>query len=253
MSEKEREQNEKSLREYLNRKAEEQFFRMAAEEIDAEEDRLFAQAQELPDPDDETMARLEAGLQTAMKKARRRAQRRRWLHGLGRVAAGVAIVSGGLFAGAYLTVDATRNAVNNFVLEAFDGYAQMETEESVELSGPTMPDGWDGPFSVMWVPERFETVSGLSFSESWHLFYDDMESNLDMVITIWHTTNMPLINTDDASVIETDVIQNSTATIYYDPTDGTYMTLWTHNDYSVQIDGTASPEEAKKILKNFVF
>ena len=85
MSEKEREQNEKSLHEYLNRKAEEQFFRMAAEEIDAEEDRLFAQAQELPDPDDETMARLEAGLQTAMKKARRRAQRRRWLHGLGRV------------------------------------------------------------------------------------------------------------------------------------------------------------------------
>ena len=50
MSEKEREQNEKSLHEYLNRKAEEQFFRMAAEEIDAEEDRLFAQAQELPDP-----------------------------------------------------------------------------------------------------------------------------------------------------------------------------------------------------------
>ena len=32
MSEKEREQNEKSLHEYLNRKAEEQFFRMAAEE-----------------------------------------------------------------------------------------------------------------------------------------------------------------------------------------------------------------------------
>ena len=158
MSEKEREQNEKTLHEYLNRKAEEQFFRMAAEEIDAEDDRLFAQAQELPDPDDETMARLEAGLQTAMKKARRRAQRRRWLHGLGRVAAGVAIVSGGLFAGAYLTVDATRNAVNNFVLEAFDGYAQMETEESEEQSGPTMPAGWDGPFAVgCGYPTRFVT------------------------------------------------------------------------------------------------
>ena len=252
MSEKEREQNEKSLREYLNRKAEEQFFRMASEEIDAEEDRLFAQAQELPDPDDETMARLEAGLQTAMKKARRRAQRRRWLHGLGRVAAGVAIVSGGLFAGAYLTVDATRNAVNNFVLEAFDGYAQMETEER-EKSGPTMPADWDGPFAVMWVPDRFESVNGIDLSDSWHLFYNDMESDSDMNISVWRTINKPFINTDDVSEIDTDVIQNSTANIYYDPTDGTYMTLWTHNDYSVQIDGTASPEEAKKILKNFVF
>ena len=253
MSEKEREQNEKSLREYLNRKAEEQFFRMAAEEIDAEEDRLFAQAQELPDPDDETMARLEAGLQTAMKKARRRAQRRRWLHGLGRVAAGVAIVSGGLFAGAYLTVDATRNAVNNFVLEAFDGYAQMETEESVELSGPTMPVGWDGPFSVMWVPERFETVNGLELSGSWQLYYDDFESDSDMIISIWHSINMPLINTNDVSVVETEAIQNSTATIYYNSTDDIYMTLWTHNDYSIQIYGAISPEESKKILKNLVF
>lgn len=253
MSEKEREQNEKSLHEYLNRKAEEQFFRMAAEEIDAEEDRLFAQAQELPDPDGETMARLEAGLQTAMKKARRRAQRRRWLHGLGRVAAGVAIVSGGLFAGAYLTVDATRNAVNNFVLEAFDGYAQMETEESVELSGPTMPVGWDGPFAVTWVPDRFESVNGLELSESWHLYYDDIESDSDMNISIWRTTNMPLISTGSVLEIETDIIQGSTATIYYNSTEQVYMTLWTHNDYSVQIDGAASPEESKKILKNFVF
>ena len=253
MSEKEREQNEKSLHEYLNRKAEEQFFRMAAEEIDAEEDRLFAQAQELPDPDDETMARLEAGLQTAMKKARRRAQRRRWLHGLGRVAAGVAIVSGGLFAGAYLTVDATRNAVNNFVLEAFDGYAQMETEESVELSGPTMPVGWDGPFAVTWVPDRFESVNGLELSGSWHLYYDDIESDSDMNISIWRTTNMPLISTGSVLEIETDIIQGSTATIYYNSTEQVYMTLWTHNDYSVQIDGAASPEESKKILKNFVF
>ena len=185
MSEKEREQNEKSLHEYLNRKAEEQFFRMAAEEIDAEEDRLFAQAQELPDPDGETMARLEAGLQTAMKKARRRAQRRRWLHGLGRVAAGVAIVSGGLFAGAYLTVDATRNAVNNFVLEAFDGYAQMETEESVELSGPTMPVGWDGPFAVTWVPERFDSVDSLEMDRASYLFYDDTNSPKDLSVFVW--------------------------------------------------------------------
>ena len=182
MSEKEREQNEKSLHEYLNRKAEEQFFRMAAEEIDAEEDRLFAQAQELPDPDDETMARLEAGLQTAMKKARRRAQRRRWLHGLGRVAAGVAIVSGGLFAGAYLTVDATRNAVNNFVLEAFDGYAQMETEER-EKSGPTMPADWDGPFAVMWVPDRFENVESIKMTGTWHLFYTGDHSAQSMSIS----------------------------------------------------------------------
>lgn len=252
MSEKEREQNEKSLHEYLNRKAEEQFFRMAAEEIDAEEDRLFAQAQELPDPDGETMARLEAGLQTAMKKARRRAQRRRWLHGLGRVAAGVAIVSGGLFAGAYLTVDATRNAVNNFVLEAFDGYAQMETEER-EKSGPTMPADWDGPFAVMWVPEKFDSVDGLEANASWYLFYDDFESNEDLIISVWSVAQAPRVNTENLQILDTFDVQGSQATTYYNSSNGNTTLFLTHNDYSIQISGTISLDEIKKVAENFYF
>ena len=253
MSEKEREQNEKSLHEYLNRKAEEQFFRMAAEEIDAEEDRLFAQAQELPDPDDETMARLEAGLQTAMKKARRRAQRRRWLHGLGRVAAGVAIVSGGLFAGAYLTVDATRNAVNNFVLEAFDGYAQMETEESVELSGPTMPVGWDGPFAVTWVPERFDSVDSLEMDRAWYLFYDDTNSPKDLSVFVWDSEQAPRINLEGFQKVSQETIQNSDAQIYFSKDRNIYMLLWTHDSYNIQIEGGQSLQEITKIAENFKF
>ena len=252
MSEKEREQNEKSLHEYLNRKAEEQFFRMAAEEIDAEDDRLFAQAQELPDPDGETMARLEAGLQTAMKKARRRAQRRRWLHGLGRVAAGVAIVSGGLFAGAYLTVDATRNAVNNFVLEAFDGYAQMETEAR-EKSGPTMPADWDGPFAVMWVPERFSSVDGFEMDGIWYLFYDDTNSLNDLSIFVWHSEQAPRINLDGFHEVSTESIQNSDARIYFSKDRNIYMLLWTHDSYNIQIEGGQSLQEITKIAKNFNF
>lgn len=252
MSEKEREQNEKSLREYLNRKAEEQFFRMAAEEIDAEEDRLFAQAQELPDPDDETMARLEAGLQTAMKKARRRAQRRRWLHGLGRVAAGVAIVSGGLFAGAYLTVDATRNAVNNFVLEAFDGYAQMETEER-ERSGVAVPPDWDGPFVVTWVPERFTHVDHLETSKTWSLLYDDKTSSQDLSVFVWSVGGTPYISFENLELAKSETIQKSQANIYYNSREDSYMLLWTHNNYNIQIDGCTSTEEAIKIAENFSF
>ena len=252
MSEKEREQNEKSLHEYLNRKAEEQFFRMAAEEIDAEDDRLFAQAQELPDPDDETMARLEAGLQTAMKKARRRAQRRRWLHGLGRVAAGVAIVSGGLFAGAYLTVDATRNAVNNFVLEAFDGYAQMETEER-EKSGPTMPADWDGPFAVMWVPDKFENVESIKMTGTWHLFYTGDHSAQSMSISVWDSGHSPRINTDNLDFVSSEDIQGGTANVFFDTPNSLYMLLWTHNNYNIQIRGKISAEEAKKVAENFEF
>lgn len=252
MSEKEREQNEKSLHEYLNRKAEEQFFRMAAEEIDAEEDRLFAQAQELPDPDGETMARLEAGLQTAMRKARRRTQRRRWLHGLGRVAAGVAIVSGGLFAGAYLTVDATRNAVNNFVLEAFDGYAQMETEESVELSGPTMPDGWDGPFTVGWIPERFTSVDGFKLDGMWCLFYNDETSPNDLSIFVWDSEQMPRINLEDFQEVSKEKVQNSDAQVYFSAKHSIYMLLWAHNSYIIQIEGGNSQQEIIEIAKKIV-
>ena len=252
MSEKEREQNKKTLHEYLNRKAEEQFFRMAAEEIDAEDDRLFAQAQKLPDPDDETMARLEAGLQTAMKKARRRAQRRRWLHGLGRVAAGVAIVSGGLFAGAYLTVDATRNAVNNFVLEAFDGYAQMETEAR-EKSGPTMPADWHGPFDVTWVPERFNSVDGLEMDGAWYLFYDNANSPKDLSVFVWDSEQAPRINLEGFQEVSQETIQNSDAQIYFSKDRNIYMLLWTHDSYNIQIEGGQSLQEITKIAKNFNF
>lgn len=253
MSEKEREQNEKSLHEYLNRKAEEQFFRMAAEEIDAEEDRLFAQAQELPDPDGETMARLEAGLQTAMRKARRRTQRRRWLHGLGRVAAGVAIVSGGLFAGAYLTVDATRNAVNNFVLEAFDGYAEMQTEVTTEKSGTAIPANWNGPFVVTWVPERFSDVKSVEMSGTWHLLYDDVNNSLDLLVNVWDCEQSPHISTDNLNEVASETILGTQAIIYTNPIDASHMLLWTYNNYNVQIYGSITCEEAKKIAKNIVF
>ena len=97
------------------------FFRLAALEIENEENEEFWKAQDRPDPPPEVMERLHAHLQADMRRAGRKTRRRRVLKQLAQMAACLAIVCCVGFTGVYLTVDAARTAINNFVLEMFDG------------------------------------------------------------------------------------------------------------------------------------
>ena len=107
--------------EFRRQQAEEEFFRLAALEIENEENEEFWKAQDQPDPPPEVMERLHAHLQADMRRAGRKTRRRRALKQLAQMAACLAIVCCVGFTGVYLTVDAARTAINNFVLEMFDG------------------------------------------------------------------------------------------------------------------------------------
>ncbi len=239
--------------EFRRQQAEEEFFRLAALEIENEENEEFWKAQDQPDPPPEVMERLHAHLQADMRRAGRKTRRRRALKQLAQMAACLAIVCCVGFTGVYLTVDAARTAINNFVLEMFDGYAVVRTDETIDSSGVAMPDDWDGPFTVMWVPERYTDVKASRFNDNWMLFYNDKQRDEDLCIVVWTTSALPNVDMEGVRLINEMQIQGGQAIIYSKQEADTNMLLWTVNDYIIQIMGDATVEEIKKIAENFLF
>ena len=239
--------------EFRRQQAEEEFFRLAALEIENEENEEFWKAQDQPDPPPEVMERLHAHLQADMRRAGRKTRRRRALKQLAQMAACLAIVCCVGFTGVYLTVDAARTAINNFVLEMFDGYAVVRTDETIDSSGVAMPDDWDGPFTVMWVPERYTDVKASRFNDNWMLFYNDKQRDEDLCIVVWTTSALPNVDMEGVRLINEMQIQGGQAIIYSKQEADTNMLLWTVNDYIIQIMGDATVEEIKKIAETFLF
>lgn len=239
--------------EFRRQQAEEEFFRLAALEIENEENEEFWKAQDQPDPPPEVMERLHAHLQADMRRAGRKTRRRRALKQLAQMAACLAIVCCVGFTGVYLTVDAARTAINNFVLEMFDGSAVAWTEVTENSSGVAMPDDWTGPFEIRWVPQRYTEVKTSGFNDNWMLFYNDGQGDDDLCIVAWTTNTVPSVDLENMKLIEETQIQNGQAMIYSKEETNTNMLLWTVNDYIIQVMGDATTEEIEKIAENFLF
>lgn len=238
--------------EFRRQQAEEEFFRLAALEIENEENEEFWKAQDQPDPPPEVMERLHAHLQADMRCAGRKTRRRRVLKQLAQMAACLAIVCCVGFTGVYLTVDAARTAINNFVLEMFDGNALAWTEETSGSEGVTLPDNWDGPFDVMWVPERYINVMVNNLEDSWQLYYYTADREM-LTITVWSVNALPNVDMEGMQLVDEKMIQSGQAMIYNKEGQKSHMLLWTVNDYIVQVVGNATAEEIEKIAENFLF
>lgn len=244
----------KMLEDFRRQQAEEEFFHQAADEIKKKEDELFWEAQSLPDPSPEVLKRMRGHLQQNMKRAARNRGHQRLIRRLTHIAACAAAIVCVLSAGTYLGVDAARTAVNNFVLDFFDGNATMQTEEFVEgISGVLMPKNWDGPFALMWTPERFSSVESIKTDGCWILIYDDETSEKDLTIYVWNEDSAPSVDTQEMELISQMEIQGSQAELYYKPSADIFMLLWVHEDYLVQIGGDATQDEMTKIAKKILF
>lgn len=237
--------------EFRRQQAEEEFFRLAALEIENEENEEFWKAQDQPDPPPEVMERLHAHLQADMRRAGRKTRRRRALKQLVQMAACLAIVCCVGFTGVYLTVDAARAAINNFVLEMFEGNALVWTEETSGSGGVTLPDNWDGPFDVMWVPERFINVTAHGTVNCWQLLYNNNDESLFVIV--WSAESLPNVDMEGMRLTNEQKIQGGQAMIYHKEGTDTNMLLWTMNDYIVQIMGDVTTGEIEKIAENFLF
>lgn len=233
--------------------AEEEFFRLAALEIESEQNEEFLEAQSLPDPSPEVLQRMQANLQQTMRKTQKRKRRRTIFLNLKRFSACAAIVFCVLVSGTYLSVDAARSSINNFVLELFDDYAIVRTEVSQPQSGPVLPTNWEGPFYLTWIPAKFESVQATSLNYSWVLKYDSANDQESMSICVWSAVDAPRIDIKDNVLLEETEIQGGTASIYSKNDKKVCTLLWTKSNYIIMISGDISAAEAKKVAENFVF
>lgn len=246
--------SDKKLDEFRRQQAEEDFFRMAAAEIDQENNADFWEAQDLPDPPAEVMERMRNGLDSDMKKASQTRTRKKIGLFLGRMIACVAVVCSIAFVGTYVSVEAAREGVNNFVLNLFDGNAVMQTEVTQRnTSGVTLPKEWNGPFDITWVPERFTDVRAKTLSGCWMLAYCNEAGTDDLTIYVWSIDTAPTIDTSSTELVSEVEIHGSQAQIYQKNGPSQHILLWARQDYLIQISGTVTVEEIQKIAENFMF
>lgn len=232
--------------------AEEDFFRLAAMEIESEQNEEFLEAQSLPDPSPEVFQRMQANLQMTMRRTRKRKRRHIIFSHLGRFTACAAVMCCIFISGVYFSVDAARNSINNFVLELFDDHVAVNTIVSETTEGTTLPINWDGPFYITWVPARFTSVRSEQIDSVWILVYAS-QNNLDnLSIYVWDVFHSPSIDIENMQLIEEDNIQDTPAKIYTSSNKNSCMLIWTKEDYVIEIGGTITPEEAKEVAKNFV-
>lgn len=243
----------KNLDDFQRQAAEEEFLRLAALEIESEENEIFLDAQNLPDPAPEVLQSIQKNLLKTMQKTQKKQRNNKIFLQLGRLTACVAIICCVVITGVYFGVDAARASINNFVIELFDGHATIRTEISEMQGGAQLPKNWTGPFFVNWVPSRFVKVRSEDLHTSWKLIYGSDDENENLSIYVWEPVYAPNVSTEGMNLISQETIQDSTASIYSDASGGICTLILVKADYVIQIGGTISPEEVKKIAENFSF
>lgn len=233
--------------------AEEEFFRLAAMEIESEQNEEFLEAQRLPDPSPEVLQRMQANLQMTMRRTRKRKRRHTIFLHLGRFTACAAVVCCILISGVYFNVDAARNSINNFVLELFDDHAVVRTSPTQTSTGALLPIDWRGPFEPTWIPSRFNSVQAINLDLNWILKYSNESATQSIAIYIWTGAYAPTVDIEGTTLLEQDKINGFPVSLYTKESKSSCILLWTRDDYVVMISGSLSSEEAKKIAENLVF
>ena len=242
-----------NLDNFQKQSAEEEFLRLAALEIESEENKIFMEAQSLPDPDPEVLQAIQVNLLESMRKTNKKQRNHKIFLQLGRLTACTAALCCLLLTGVYFGVDAARVSVNNFVMELFDGHATVRTELSENQVGALLPENWGGAFSVEWVPARFTNVRSSDLNTSWMILYRNEQKDQNLSIYVWESIYAPTVSTEGMNLISQENIQGAAATIYSDSSGETSTLIWVKANYVIQIGGTILPEEAKKIAENFSF
>lgn len=233
--------------------AEEEFFRLAALEIESEQNEEFLEAQSLPDPSPEVLQRMQANLQQTMRKTQKHERRRTIFLSLKRFSACAAIVFCVLVSGTYFSVDAARNSINNFVLELFDDHAVLRTDASVKDEGTALPVDWEGPFYVTWIPTRFTQVSSKTLESFWSVIYSTELGKDTFSIYVWDNIANLYISTEEYELLYQEDIDGFPANIYTSLDNDSSLLIWITEYYTIQIGGDLSTDEIIKVAKSIAF
>lgn len=246
-------QTDRDFEDLRRQQAERAFLLDAAAEIARQEDEEFLAAQSLPDPPEELMARLDANVYKVLRRGGRKKNAFAALAYLGRAVAVLALISGAALTLGYVSVDATREKVNAFLLENFGTHVVVQTGETEEESGQAFPTDWDGKVRPAWVPKRFTSVESTSAGRSGFLYYTSSNSSDLLIINIWTSSASPFGDAEQMGDEETLTVQDVSASLYYKEDTHFYTLLFTKSDITIQIFGSVSREEIIKIAENISF
>lgn len=225
----------------------------AAAEIAAQDQEEFIAAQDLPEPPEEVVARLDAGVHRALKGHNRRHKASGVLAGFTRAAAVLLILSGAVLMAGYFTVDAAREAINEFFLENFGTHTIVHTQETDKETGNAFPVDWNGSIRPAWIPSRFNAIKLYTCDRTEFLYYKAENSVDSLSISVWPASVAPAWDAENISDIESLLIQDVPATLCCN-NDNNYLLLrFTKADRTVQIVGLLTREEILKIAENISF
>ena len=179
-----------------------------------------------------------------------------WTKRIGRIAAIFFLTVCILFSGIYMTVDAARETINNFLLgksnrrnaTVFPTYFDAEAY-------PLIPLGWTGPICPTWVPDDYRlSSSGTQLDRYWWLIYNRKENiSHSICIYIWDSTYQPNIDIESYEIVYENSIQGVPATVYHDTKNDYYTLIMVKNDCTIQIVGSISYANIIEIAEKFVF
>lgn len=233
--------------------AEETLLRHAAAEIVRQDQEDFFAAQDLPDPPPELLARVDAAVYRELRKGGGKRRMLRRLANFGKAAAVLVLISGSMLTLGYVSVDATREKINAFLLENFGTHVVVHTEETDEGTGNTVPLGWTNPVRPTWIPKRFDSVKTSSAGRSDFLRYISSETTEVLLISIWPSSVAPYWDAESMDSTESIIVQNVSANLCYKNDVHSYLLRFTQSDVTVQIVGSLTREEIIKIAENISF
>ena len=175
---------------------------------------------------------------------------------IGRIAAIFFLTVCILFGGIYMTVDAARETINNFLLgksnrrnaTVFPTYFDAEAY-------PLIPLDWTGPICPTWVPDDYRlSSSGTQLDRYWWLIYNRKEDiSHSICIYIWDNSFKPYIDIESYNLIDEYSIQGVPVTVYQDPKHDYYSLIMVKNDFTIQIVGSISHANILEIAEKIVF
>lgn len=233
----------------------EQLMQSAAKIIDVGllEEAASAQAEEID----------ELWLQGLKKQAIKAIEKKKWtaraasiVKRIGRSAAIFLLTACVLLGGIYVSVDAAREKINNFLLGNRNSRNAVVLPVYWDAADYTLiPIKWTCSVYPTWIPEGYKLAgSGTQLDQYWWLIYYPKETpNQSICIYIWDNTYKPNIDVESYEVVSEKLIQGVSSTIYYDTKHALHSLIMVKNDLTIQIIGTISSIDILDIAENLVF
>ena len=179
-----------------------------------------------------------------------------WTKRIGRIAAIFFLTVCILFSGIYMTVDAARETINNFLLgksnrrnaTVFPTYFDAEAY-------PLIPLGWTGPICPTWVPDDYRlSSSGTQLDQYWWLIYNRKEDiSHSICIYIWDNSYKPNIDIESYNIVSENTVQGVPVSVYQDPKHDYYSLIMVKNDFTIQLVGSISYANIVEIAEKILF